>query len=171
MRSRNRKTIIAILAVALVLLTSIGVTVAYFSDYEAAMGEVTLHLSGETQIDEEVTDTQKVIRIVNTGEAGDANVVVRVAIYGPDGMKVTINDNHWKKNGEYYYYDKVLAPGEMTGTITADITNIPVTADMEAFDIIVNHESAIAAYDENNTVIKPAGWDYIPTIKAQEGGN
>lgn len=171
MSSRNRKTIIAILAVALVLLTSIGVTVAYFSDYETAMGELTLHLSGETEITEEVTDTQKDVRIANTGEFGDASVVVRVMILGPDGMTVTIKDNHWHKNGDYYYYDKVLAPGEETGSIIADIKNIPVTADMEAFDIIVNHESAIAAYDENNIVKKPDAWDYIPTIKAQEGGN
>lgn len=163
-KCRNKKLIIAIIAVVLTLLTSTGVTLAYFSDYETAMGEVTLNLNGQTEIYEEVTDTQKVIRIFNTG---DANVVVRVAVYGPEGMKVTADDEHWQKHGGYYYYDMVLKAGESTGTITADITGIPVTEDLSEFDIIVNHESAIAVYDEENTVKKPDGWDYIPMIKAK----
>ena len=160
--SRN-KTIIAVIAVVLTLTASIGVTMAYFSDYETAMGEVTLNLSGETTIDEDVTDTEKVVKIVNTG---DANVVVRVAIYGPDGMKVTASE-HWVKNGDFYYYDQILPPGGETTTITASIADIPVTADMSQFDIIVNHESALVTYNEDNTVKQPAGWDFLPVIKAQ----
>jgi predicted ribosomally synthesized peptide with SipW-like signal peptide len=163
-KCRNKKLIIAVIAVVMTLLASTGVTLAYFSDYETALGEVALNLSGETQIAEEVTDTQKVVKIVNTG---DANVVVRMAIYGPEGMKITIDDDHWKKQGDHYYYDKILKPGETTGSITADISGIPVTADLDEFEIIVNHESAIAVYDMNNTVKKPDGWDYIPTIKAE----
>lgn len=167
MRRKGKKTYIAILAVVLTLLASTGVTLAYFSDYETAMGEVTLHLNGETQITEEVTDTQKVIRVVNTGQAGDASVVVRVAVYGPDQMKVTAEDSHWQEKDGYYYYDRILAPGETTSALTADVTGIPTTADMAAFDIVVTHESAIAAYDENNQVKTPEGWDWIPVIKAQ----
>ncbi len=168
-KRRNRKGIIAVVAIVLALTASVGLTVAYFSDYETAMGEVSLNLSGETQITEEVTDTQKVIKVVNTGSEGDADVVVRLSVYGPDGMKVRVDDEHWSKakDSDWYYYDKVLAPGETTGSITASIEDLPVDTDLSKFDIIVNHESAIAVYDENNTVKKPEGWDYIPTIRTK----
>ena len=164
MNGSRKKILIAVLACLLTLLVSTGITLAYFTDYETALGEVTIQLNGETQIDEDVTDTQKVVKIVNTGEAG---VLVRVAIYGPDGMKITAEDEHWKKHGDFYYYDQILAPKESTGSLTADISDIPVTADMSQFDIIVNHESALVSYDENNNVNKPEGWDYVPAIKAQ----
>lgn len=168
-KRRNRKPIIAAIAILLTLSVSVGLTVAYFSDYETAMGEVSLNLSGQTQITEEVTDTQKVIRIVNTGSKGDADMVVRVRVFGPDGMKVSVGDGHWTKpsGSEWYYYDQVLAPGESTSAITASIADLPVDTDLSEFDIIVEHESAIAAYDENDTVKKPEGWDYIPVIRAK----
>ena len=164
MKSGKLKLIIAVLAVILALSASSGVALAYFSDYEPALGEKTLTLGDETQIEEEVTDTEKTVKIVNTG---DTAVVVRVVIYGPDGMKITA-DSHWKKNGDYYYYDQVLAPGESTTTIKASVADIPASADMSAFEIIVNHESAIATYknvDGKNVVQSPAGWD-LPTIVA-----
>ena len=165
MKSGRLKLIIAVLAVILALSASSGVALAYFSDYEPALGERTLLLNDETQIEEEVTDTEKTIKIVNTGKSA---VVVRVAIYGPEGMKVEA-DSHWKKSGDYYYYDQVLAPGESTTSIKASIADIPVTADMEEFEIIVNHESAIATYqyiDGKNVVQNPPGWN-LPTIVSE----
>lgn len=165
MKPGKLKLIIAVLAVILALSASSGVALAYFSDYEAALGERTLTLNDETQIEEEVTDTEKTIKITNTG---DTAVVVRVAIYGPDGMKVEAS-SHWKKSGDYYYYDQVLEPGASTETIKASVADIPVTADMSEFEIIVDHESAIATYsyvDGRNVVNSPAGWD-LPTIVAE----
>ena len=167
MKLTRKKKLIAAAAVVLALIASTGLTVAYFSDYEAAMGEVILHMSGETQITEEVTDTSKEIAIVNTGKEGDANVVVRVSIYGPDGMDVDYDKNDWEKRGDYYYYKGILKPTQQTSKITASVADIPVTADLSQFDIIVTHESAIAAYNENNKVKTPDGWDYIPDISAQ----
>lgn len=168
MKHGKKITIIAVVAVVLTLFASVGVTLAFFSDYETALGEVKVHLNGQTTIQEEVTDTEKVISIFNDSTDPGANVVVRVIAYGPDGMTVTPADGHWIKNGDYYYYDQVLKPGEHTSNLTASVKDIPVSENMPAFDIVVNHESAIATYDENNNVQKPDGWNFIPTIKAAD---
>ena len=66
MKSGKLKLIIAVLAVILALSASSGVALAYFSDYEPALGERTLLLNDETQIEEEVTDTEKTIKIVRS---------------------------------------------------------------------------------------------------------
>ena len=166
--NNKKKILISVLAITLTLFASTGVTLAYFSDYETAMGEVTIHLNGQTQSEEEVTDTEKVICVVNTGQPGDANMVVRVRVTGPEGMKITIQDQLWEKHGDFYYYGKALKPGEKTGTLTASVNGIPVTADLTAFDITVHQESAYATYGTDNIIQKPEGWDYIPVIKAEE---
>lgn len=177
MKFTKKKKIIAAAAVILTLTVSTGLTVSYFSDYEAAMGQVALHMSGETQIQEQTADNEKVIQIVNTGEEGDASVVTRVMISPKDGDGVTYSFEQagdWEKNGDYYYYKKVLAPGDSpTSKITVNITvkGQQLTPDQMDFNIIVNHESAIAAYEYDaankvNKVTKPEGWDYIPNITA-----
>ncbi len=176
MKIAKKKKIIAAAAAILTLIVSTGLTVSFFSDYEAALGKVALHMSGETQIQEQTADNEKTIKIVNTGEQGDASVVARVSISPEDGDGVTYafeKSGDWEKHGGYYYYKKVLAPGKSTSAITVTITvnGEKLTPDQMDFNIIVNHESAIAAYEYDaaknvNKVTKPSGWDYIPTITA-----
>ena len=182
MRKISGKVFAALLAV-LVLSASLAAGVgAYFSDYETALGEVTLFLSGQTEVKESVADGKKTISIVNTG---DSTVVVRAMVYGPDMMTVTFeDDDDWDQTqSDYYYYKSVLAPGEETSEIYAEV-NIKDPTDEEKaalavlgdqFEIIVVQESAPAVYDENNVVMKPKyfvdgvekTWDYIPEIKAE----
>ena len=91
-------------------------------------------------------------------------MVVRVRVIGP----VTINFNPgagWEQNGDWWYYNKVLAKGESTSNLFAG-WKIPEDSDLENFDVVVVHESAIATYD-GNKVAKPEGWDYIPVIEAK----
>ncbi len=163
MRVRHGKILTVLIAViALSALFAMG-AVAYFSDYELGIGDVTLNLAGQTEISEEVYEGNKTISIKNTG---DATVVVRAAVYGGDLMTVTASGD-WTQNGDYYYYTKVLAPGESTSTIKAemkDLTKEQVEAMGETFDVAVVHESALAVYDDNNKVVKPDAWDYIPDI-------
>ena len=93
MKAFNKKSILAVIAAALVLSLSMGLTFAYFSDYEAAKGGATLTLGSQTHIDEEVTDKGKTIVISNTG---DTDVVVRVGVYGPSTMSVEdVSGTNW----------------------------------------------------------------------------
>ena len=46
------KKILAAFACLLCLLVSVGMTVAYFSDYEDASGGATMHLQGRTELGE-----------------------------------------------------------------------------------------------------------------------
>ena len=168
----KRNTVIVLIAVLLVLGASVGLTAAYFSDYEDQLGVAKLNLSGETVIEEDVTDTEKTIKIKNTGTPGEsASVVVRIQIFGPDGMTIPEGSigAGWVKGGDYYYYNKVLAPGEETTSITASVKDLPVDVDLSEFDIIVVQESATAVYDENNVVKCPSGWSSgdFPQIKAE----
>ena len=169
MRKISGKICAALLAV-LVISASFAASVgAYFSDYETAMGDVTLHLSGQTQIEEEAVENEKKISIKNTG---DSVVVVRVAAYGPGKLDYEYDDKDWvqEESGEYFYYRKVLAPGESTSTLTASITLTQEEKDMigDQFDVVVVQESATAAYEQNtdgkNQVIAPDGWTGFPTI-------
>ena len=176
MRNWTKMKILAIVAVAALLFTTTGITLAYFSDYEPAAGEAVLGLSGHTVIDEKVTDTEKTIKI-HSPENNTADVVVRIAIYGPDELTDGDKENGdislgkgWikSKNSEYYYYDKLLAPGESTTEIVASIKGLPLTVELSDVEIIVQHETAVAVYKDDNTVKCPDGWEssVFPTIKA-----
>ena len=158
----------------LIIAASVGVTVAYFSDYEAAMGEATLHLAGRTTIDEGDDLQKKEIVINNTGET---DVVVRVAIFGPDQKTVTLPKNgKWEAHGDFYYYKEVLGttePNNTTGeAILAELTFKGTEEEIAAqkallgdsVDITVVHESAPVVYNSEGKVQKPDGWDYIPAI-------
>lgn len=163
MRTLGRKQITLIIAVAMVLFVSVSATLAYFSDYDTAQGEKTLVLSGQTTIEETPKDNSKDITIKNVSK-DDVDMVVRVRVIGP----VTINFNPgagWEQNGDWWYYNKVLAKGESTSNLFAG-WKIPEDSDLENFDVVVVHESAIATYD-GNKVAKPEGWDYIPVIEAK----
>ncbi len=140
-----------VIAIALSLLTSAGMTFAYFSDYVTAKGEATLSLSGKTDIEEKVTENRKDIAIYNTG---DIDMVVRVQVFGPEGM--TITGNGWTKAGDWYYYNEALAPGEdsKTSTLTAEISDVPVDPDND-LEIIVVHESEPAVYDAATGKLTP----------------
>ena len=158
MRTLGRKQITLIIAVAMVLFVSVSATLAYFSDYDTAQGEKTLVLSGQTTIEETPKDDSKNV------STNDVDMVVRVRVVGP----VTINFNPgagWEQNGDWWYYNKVLAKGESTSNLHAG-WEIPENSDLENFDVVVVHESAIATYD-GNKVAKPEGWDYIPVIEAK----
>jgi predicted ribosomally synthesized peptide with SipW-like signal peptide len=165
MKTVKKKSILLVVAMMLVLSLTVGLTLAYFSDYEAAKGGASIALGGQTEIEENVTDKEKVVQINNIGET---NVVVRVAIYMPEALEKVENSitfenaSDWVKDGGFYYYTKVLAPGESTSKITAK-TTVPDDVQLgDNFDVVVVHESDQALYDESNKVVLPDGWaDHI----------
>ena len=140
-----------VIAIALSLLTSVGMTFAYFSDYVTAKGEAALSLSGKTDIEENVTENKKENSIYNTG---DIDMVVRVQVFGPAGM--TVEGSGWTKTGDWYYYNEALAPGEgsKTSTLTAEVKDVPADPDND-LEIIVVHESEPAVFDPATGELTP----------------
>ena len=163
MKSLKGKSLIALLAAMMLLVSTVGLTVAYFSDTDNARGESALSLSGETTIDEGSSETEKNVVITNNG---NSDVLVRVRFFGPDGLKVTAPSG-WQEADGWYYYTKVLkAPNGSTGSaINAKIEFSGSKEEVEkklaelgdAYDITVIHEAAIVTYDGSN-IATPSGW-------------
>lgn len=166
---KQRKIILTVLALALCLTVSIGITIAYFNDYEDASGGATLNLNGQTKLKEGIAGTSKNIVIQNTG---DANMVTRVMIFDNNYMDVSMeNAEDWKaiRHDEdgytCYYYKKVLKAGSETSAIKADL-NAKYKGDQKPnfdFDVTVIHESALAIYD-GDKLVTPKGWDNISEV-------
>jgi len=71
-----------------------------------------------------------------------------------------------KDGDDWYYYDKMLKPGESTSEIVVKIDKDAATSDGHDFDIVVVHESERVSYDgtADNKVSKPEGWTNMPAI-------
>ena len=90
MKTVNKKSLLVI-AITLVLSLSVGLTMAYFSDYNAARGGRGIALGGKTELHDDYDASKKTVVIQNTGET---DVIVRVAVYAPvlsDGQTVTVS--------------------------------------------------------------------------------
>lgn len=161
---RINKTTLMIFALVLSLSVTVGASLAYFSDYEEASGGATLNLGGKTQIDEGKDNKQKDIVIKNTGET---NMIVRVMIAG-EGVKYLANPPKYEKADwekvkegdiEWYYYKKVLEPGQETSDILAKMEfSWQGEEPSYNFEITVAHESAQAVYN-GKTLAAPKGWN------------
>lgn len=131
-----------VIAIALSLLVSTGLTLAYFSDYTKTEGKASLALTGKTEIEEKFEGNNKLITIHNTG---DIDMVVRVQVFGPDGM--TISGDKWEENKEngFWYYEDAIPPKGASSVLEAVVGDVPVDPDND-LEIIVVHESAPAVY-------------------------
>lgn len=167
MKNRNIKLLIA--AVLLVALAAPAAVLAYFTDYEEAHGGALLQLEGETKIHEEADSDKKVISIENTGET---DVVVRVAVFGDFVNEIEYDEKDWAKaeGDEWYYYRRILKPGESTPAITAWVDKEAAQEAGHDFEIVVVHESERVSYDgtAQNKVNRPEGWDRMPVITGSE---
>lgn len=164
MKTLKGKSLIALLAAILLIVSTVGLTVAYFSDTDKAEGEGAINLSGETVIDEGSSETEKDVVITNNG---NADVLVRVRFFGPEGMVVTAPEGWQEADGWYYYTKVVAAPDGSTGkAINAKIAFEGTKEEVEKkmaelgddFDITVVHEAAIVTYD-GDKIATPSGWD------------
>ncbi len=156
MKKRIRRIFQVCLLIAVITVPA-HLVFAYFTDYEAARGGAIVGLTGQTEIYEEVTDTEKVVRIRNVGET---NVVVRVAIEGSYMNSVTPSEG-WIQDGNFWYYDSILTPqggtvpaGEEayysvyeTSPITVSIDSSEAAADGQDFDIVVTANAQAAAWE------------------------
>jgi len=144
MKAVKRRTILLVVAIALVLSMTVGLTLAYFSDSTAAEGGIPVTLGGQTTIvEKQPTDNSKYIQILNTG---DTDVVVRVSVFGP--TEITYDGEGWTEgNSGYWYYDSILHPEELSDPITA---TWKVPEDLgDDYNVVVIQESDQVVYDND----------------------
>ena len=159
MRSINKKSLIALQAAALLLVSSVSIAAAYFSDTDEAAGSAQLNLSKETHIDEGPSDTEKQIDITNTGTAA---IVVRVTFFGPDKMEVIPSDNWDEGTDGWYYFKYVLQPGDNTGdpriiARLGDLTDKEMAEFGNSLQVTIVQEAEFATYT-GNAVDIPTSW-------------
>ena len=163
MKKANKRFLLTICAVTLSLCVTVGVAFAYFTDYEMARGTAVVKLSGQTVIDEQFEDLDKVITILNNGK-GD--VIVRVGVYGPDEMNYEFDSGDWyhSETDGFWYYKHVLhaksdSSSGKTSPLKVLVEDIPVGEATAEMDITVVHESLPLAAGDDGYYIVPDGWE------------
>ena len=175
MKKINNKILI-LFALVLCLSVSVGASLAYFSDYEEASGGATLNLGGKTEMSEGESSNEKNIVITNTGKT---NMIVRVGIYGPEEMADVVNTKDWLVGSDgFYYYGKILKPGQSTPKDTL-VSSMKFKWKGEEpdyeFEVTVVHEGSQALYDGDKLVCPglaendPNHWDPTAVEQIKEG--
>ncbi len=160
---KKRSIVLAVFAAVLVLASSIGAAVAYFTTYVTANGGYVIHIENETHIHEDVGKGQKVIRIENTGEGP---VFVRVKAFNGDDFNVEMDPESPSTNWEYkledgyWYYRDVVNPGDNTSELTLKITDIKDQQweDGDVRNVIVIYESVPAYFDSDGNPDFGTAW-------------
>lgn len=124
-------------------------SLAYFTTYASAKGGYELAAGPETEIHEEIDGLKKHIRIENTGE-GDCFVRVKAFAGSVTDIMYSAGGGDWQEGEDgYWYYNAILAPGEITGELTASITVPEGMAD--DFNVVVIQECTPALYRQDGT--------------------
>ena len=165
MKAVNKKSFLLVIALALVLSLTVGLALAYFSDYNSAKGESTIALGGKTVIHDEYDSDTKTVVIENTG---DVPVVARVAVYAPivgENQTASVSGEGWVKKGTgdnaHWYYTKIIDPGESSSKLTVSTTYLLKEDLGDTVNVVVTHESSQIAYDKDGKIIAPSDWDKI----------
>lgn len=171
----HKKLLIMALSLILCITASIGITFAYFTDYENARGGAILHLKGQTWIDEQADKNGKTIVIENVDEP---DMVVRAMIIADKDHLGEIKADGWSgpDDAGWYYYGKVLKgttdsnkEHRRTTPINAEV-NVSGNEDINDFDVVVVQEAERVVYTQdsegNNIVLPPEGWN-IDSISAE----
>ena len=174
MKANSKKRFIALLAVMMLIITSIGVTAAYFSDIDEAEGVAMLNLKGETKIEEGDKDFKQIV-ITNTGKA---DLLVRAKLFGIDDtvMNVTIPSG-WAPGDDGWYYFKTILPGDKNPQATTgdpievklkeDLTKKQIAELGDSFDVTVVHEATPVVYSGGKLVI-PDDWTLPAGVPAAQ---
>lgn len=141
MKTMKMKSILLLALVAVLLLGTVGGTVAYLVTATGPVENVFTPPTYKTDIEETIEGNQKTSIIVRNN--GQVDVYVRVAIVGYyvddatgnivapwDGSQVSCNDGWTKGNDGFYYHNGIVQPGQPTkellkNPISADTTTHP----------------------------------------------
>ncbi|MBR4472910.1 MAG: hypothetical protein IKS55_04660 [Oscillospiraceae bacterium] len=173
---KKRTLILAVLAVLLVLCSSIGSAIAYFTTFASARGGYVIQLGGKTEITERIVENRKIISIKNTPEkpedAGKYPVFVRVkAFTDSDGVLDDSSnalypgnsDALWERDGENCWrYRKALYAGEETEpAFTIDVSSNRRLKPEETMilDVVVVYESVPAVFTDDGSPDLDTAWE------------
>lgn len=165
---RRYKKTLAMSAAALGLLAGLTVesSMAYFTTYVSAGGSHQITLGAESEIIEDVSDMTKHINLRNDSEQNEC--FVRLKVFYGDGITVEYIDveqtGKWALNESdgYWYYNQVLAPGELTSKLDVKIDTTGLIKDKEnmtegqmaeyikdKFNVVVIQECTPARYGDD----------------------
>ncbi len=157
---KKRHIILGALAVFLILSSTIGISMAYFTTYVTAKGGYVI--KSEPKIDEEFTNRNKAITISN--KPGASPVFVRVKAFSGSEYEIKYShDENWIENQDGYFYYKLPLEGSAatsaTSTLNAYIEKIPERLkDNDEFNIVVIYESVLAVYKSNGDPDLDTSW-------------
>ena len=171
---KKRTLILAVLAVVLVLSASIGSAVAYFTTYATARGGYVIHLGGRTEIEEDIVNNRKTVRIFNRAQSdediGKYPVFVRVKAFTDSDGTLDYSANAgslWQpKNDGYWYYQKPLYAGTAAHSegavtdpaFTVDISLNRALKEGEELDVIVVYDSVAAVFNADGSPDLDTAW-------------
>ena len=154
----NKKRVLSLLALALILIMNIPGVLAYFTGHDEADGTVPMHLGTTTRIKEEYKDWVKHVTILN--EEGKP-VYIRARAYVGQTYELSVSGSGWTDGGDgWWYYGEPVEAGKTTSALDVEILNIPeedVDPTKTSFNVAVVYESTPVYYGEDGTA-KPADW-------------
>ena len=112
---KKRTLILAVLAVVLVLSASIGSAVAYFTTYATARGGYVIHLGGRTEIEEDIVNNRKTVRIFNRAQSDED-----IGINNRKTVRIFNRAQSDEDIGKYPVFVRVKAFTDSDGTLDYD---------------------------------------------------
>lgn len=150
---KNKRILLALLALALAATTALPAAMAYFTTNARATGTRTLELGGRTTIEEEMEGWVKQLTV--SADPDSQPMWVRARAYsGASGQYTYIPGDGWEQRGDWYYFTTPLANPPTEGTLVStsklevEVTPPPLGGDQtpDAFDVVIVYESAPVLY-------------------------
>ena len=182
---KRKNLILSIFALLLIACAVITPAVAYFTANTEADGAIPISFQYKTEIREDFKDWLKSVQIENVKNpvAGRPDmesdpIWVRARAFSGETyplVEAPATAGDWIKQGDWWYYQKPLAAGELTSPITFEITGIP-KKDAEdhmftSFNVAVVYESTLVYYNEDGSVsgdaMTNANWTRILDTSGQ----
>lgn len=167
---KRKNTVLASLAVILVLTASVGSAMAYFTAYAEASGGYTIHLGDETRVEEEFDSWTKHVSIANAEESEP--VYIRVKAFCGNEYELVYSDESgkWSPGQDgYYYYSEIVPAGGKTDVLDIRIDHVPAdVTDADSFNVAVIYESTPVSYTPDGDSYPD--WDASLQTKTAEGG-
>lgn len=166
---KKRQLALSLLALLLVLCSSLHGSMAYFTTYVIVEGGYDVRFGTDISIIEQVTAWAKrlVVHITEDSEP----VFVRAKAYSGSQYELAYEapSQRWTAGDDgYYYYDTILYGGQSAEELIVHIGNVrdPARQDDE-FHVVVCYETTPVLYQEDGTPY--ADWNMILYSGEEEG--
>ena len=149
MGKNKARILMAALALALLAVIAIPTSYAYFTAKDTTEAAYTF-AKIDTEIEEPEPEVQPtyIVKLPSVKNSGDTGCMVRVRLtsspeqlFTEKALELDVNTKDWTKNGEYYYYNKVLEPTESTSSVIKGIFIRDAEKLNKDFDVAIAQES------------------------------